>query len=130
METGQGHRQGYSSSVHPTGLYSPDGGYVRSQATGEPRNFGIVTGRIVSQSTRPYVFAWVCSEAGSMQERLSSVLRAKTLAGKAAFAKAPAASAPASLSRPTARFVLYVYRYTRKYTCPHVCNLIWTTPAL
>jgi hypothetical protein len=57
-----------------------DGGFVRSQATGGPPNFEIVTGRIVSPGDRPYVFAWVRSEAGSMQERLMSVLRAKTIA--------------------------------------------------
>jgi hypothetical protein len=59
-----------------------DGGFVRSQATGGPRNFEVVTGRIVSPGARPYVFAWVRSEAGSMQERLMSVLRAKTAAPK------------------------------------------------
>lgn len=49
-----------------------DGGFVRLQAAGGPRNFEIVTGRIVSPGDRPYVFAWVRSEAGSMQECLMS----------------------------------------------------------
>jgi hypothetical protein len=54
-----------------------DGGFVRSQVAG-PRNFEIVTGRIISPGDGLYVFAWVRSEAGSMQERLSSVLQART----------------------------------------------------
>lgn len=56
---------------------SIDGGFVRSQAAAAPRNFEILTGRIARPGERPYVFAWVRSEATSMQEQLTGVLRVK-----------------------------------------------------
>lgn len=57
-----------------------DGGFVRSQSVAETRNFEILTGRIACPGEKPYVFAWVRSEGGPMQERLMAVLRTKTTA--------------------------------------------------
>lgn len=57
-----------------------DGGFVRSQRAADTRNFEVLTGRLAYPGERPYVFAWVRSEGGPMQERLAAVLRTKTAA--------------------------------------------------
>ena len=57
-----------------------DGGFVRLQPAADIRNFEILTGRIACPGERPYVFAWVRSEGGPMQERLTALMRAKTAA--------------------------------------------------
>jgi hypothetical protein len=57
-----------------------DGGFVRSQSVAETRNFEVLTGRIAWPGKRPYVFAWVRSQGGPMQERLTSLLRSRTAA--------------------------------------------------
>ena len=57
-----------------------DGGFVRTQLAADVRSFEILTGRIACPGERPYVFAWVRSEGGPMQERLAALMRAKTAA--------------------------------------------------
>src|ERR1700738_1628234 len=55
-----------------------DGGFVRGVGRGELRNFEILTGRLASRSTKPYVFAWVGSQATGATERVSTLVRART----------------------------------------------------
>jgi len=55
-----------------------DGGFVRGVGQGEMRNFEILTGRLASRSTKPYVFAWVGSQAAGAAERVSTLVRART----------------------------------------------------
>ncbi|SRR6266481_6782980 len=55
-----------------------DGGFVRGVGRGELRNFEILTGRLASPHSKPYVFAWVGSQATGAAERVSILVRART----------------------------------------------------
>ncbi len=54
-----------------------DGGFVRGVGKGELRNFGLLTGRLASPGIKPYVFAWVGSEASSAADRVTQLVRAR-----------------------------------------------------
>jgi hypothetical protein len=55
-----------------------DGGFVRGIGQGELRNFEILTGRLATANTKPYVFAWVGSLAKGGADRISTLVRART----------------------------------------------------
>jgi hypothetical protein len=55
-----------------------DGGFVRGVGRGELRNFEILTGRLASPHSKPYVFAWVGSQSTGAAERVSTLVRART----------------------------------------------------
>jgi hypothetical protein len=54
-----------------------DGGFVRGVGKGELRNFGLLTGRLVAPGLKPYVFAWVGSEASRAADRVATLVRAR-----------------------------------------------------
>jgi hypothetical protein len=55
-----------------------DGGFVRGVGQGDQRNFEILTGRLAAPKKKPYVFAWVGSQANGAAERVSTLVRART----------------------------------------------------
>jgi hypothetical protein len=55
-----------------------DGGFVRGIGRGEFKNFEILTGRLSSANTKPYVFAWVGSLTNGAAERVSNLVKART----------------------------------------------------
>jgi hypothetical protein len=55
-----------------------DGGFVRGIGQGEFKNFEILTGRLASGTTKPYVFAWVGSLVNGAADRVSTLVRART----------------------------------------------------
>jgi hypothetical protein len=55
-----------------------DGGFVKGVGQGEMRNLEILTGRLAAPNTKPYVFAWVGSQAKGTAERVSTLVRART----------------------------------------------------
>lgn len=54
-----------------------DGGFVRGVGKGELRNFGLLTGRLAAPGLKPYVFAWVGSEASRAADRVTNLVRAR-----------------------------------------------------
>jgi hypothetical protein len=70
--------QAASAAVPADWTIAIDGGFVRGVGQGELRNFEILTGRLASRSTKPYVFAWVGSQATGAAERVSTLVRART----------------------------------------------------
>ena len=55
-----------------------DGGFVRGIGKGEPKNFELLTGRLAAPGHKPYVFAWVGSQAGDIADRVATMVRART----------------------------------------------------
>jgi hypothetical protein len=70
--------QAASAAVPADWTIAIDGGFVRGVGQGELSNFEILTGRLASRGTKPYVFAWVGSQATGAAERVSTLVKART----------------------------------------------------